>query len=423
MEAGRGALQKRKNATRTRHGLDALNFFVADVQTGFGPFVAVYLTAHKWTQIDIGLVFTAGALVGLFFQVPGGALIDAVKSIRLVAALAITAIALSAAAVAAWPSFPVVLASRLVQASASCVLGPAIVAMSLGVVRRADAPRRLGRNASFASAGTALAAGGMGICGYFWSTTAVFYLSAALAVPALIAITRIDDREIDTKRAHGADVDETTTVGTAGAPRAIWGNWPLMIFALCIVLFQMTNAGILPLVGSIVTLRANHSATILIAVALVVPQLIVTVLSPTVGRTAQRWGRRPLLLIAFAALPIRAVLSAFVTDPQVLVGVQLLDGVSAAVLGVLIPLVIADVTRATGRFNLAQGVVGCAVGLGAAASTTLIGYVADHYGSSNAFLAIAVLGSIGLMVVLLACPETSNLVRPSGPMHRGITRS
>ena len=421
MEAGRGALQKRKNATRTRHGLDALNFFVADVQTGFGPFVAVYLTAHKWTQIDIGLVFTAGALVGLFFQVPGGALIDAVKSIRLVAALAITAIALSAAAVAAWPTFPVVLASRLVQASASCVLGPAIVAMSLGVVRRTDAPRRLGRNASFASAGTALAAGGMGICGYFWSTTAVFYLSAVLAIPALIAITRIDDREIDTKRAHGADTDETT-LGAPPAPPAIWRNWPLLVFALCMVLFQMANAGILPLVGSIVTLRANHSATILIAVALVVPQLIVAALSPAVGRTAQSWGRRPLLLIAFVALPIRAVLSAFVTDPRVLVGVQLLDGISAAVLGVLIPLVIADVTRATGRFNLAQGVVGCAVGLGAAASTTLIGYVADHYGSSNAFLATAMLGSIGLLVVFLAYPETRNLVRP-GPVRRGITRS
>ena len=408
MDARRGARRSESRAaSRSRHALDALNFFVADVQTGFGPFVAVYLTSQKWTQVDIGLVFTTGSLVGLLFQVPGGALIDAVRSIRLLSAIAVTAIAFSAVAVAATPTFPIVLLSRIVQAGASCVLGPAIVAMSLGLVRRDDAPKRLGRNAAFASAGTAIAAVGMGLCGYFWSTTAVFYLSAALAVPALFALTRIAEAEINTARAHGADDDQVAQTTSSARPRPIWRNRPLLIFAGCIVLFQMANAGMLPLVGSIVTLRTNNSATALIAVAIVVPQFIVTALAPAVGRMTQAWGRRPLLLLAFGALPIRGILSAFIGDPRLLVAVQLIDGISAAGLGVLIPLVIADVTRASGRFNLAQGFVGCAVGLGAAASTTLIGYVADHHGSSNAFLVMAALATVGFLAVLFACPETS----------------
>jgi MFS family permease len=352
---------------RSRRGLDWFVFFVADVQTGFGPFVAVYLTAQKWTQTDIGLILTVGGLIALFGQIPGGAILDAMRSPRLAAAISIVLIGISALILALWPVFPAVLASRVLQAGASCILGPAIAALSLGLVRRSEIGERLGRNGSFASIGTGLAAAGMGACGYYISNQAVFFVTAAFVAPAMIALLQIDRRDIDPDRAHGSTKAQPLTLAAA---KNLLTNRTLAIFALCVMLFHLANAAMLPLVASMLTLQSSESSAALIAVAMVVPQFIVAILSPTVGRKAQQWGRRPVLLIGFSALVIRGVLFAAVTPSEYIVAVQILDGISAATLGVLVPLSIADITRNSGRFNLTQGLVGCAMGIGASISTS-----------------------------------------------------
>ena len=155
-------------------------FFVADVQTGFGPFVAVYLTTQAWTQIDIGFVLSIGGIVALLGQMPGGMIVDAARSERFVAGIALIAITMSALAYALLPIFPVVFAASSLHAAASCVLGPCIVAMSLGLVGYGEIGHRLGRNARFASIGNGVAAAAMGACGYFISNRAVFFVTAAL---------------------------------------------------------------------------------------------------------------------------------------------------------------------------------------------------------------------------------------------------
>jgi len=147
-------------------------------------------------------------------------------------------------------------------------------------------------------------------------------------------------------------------------------------------------------------------ATVMIAACIVGPQLLVAIFSPWVGRKAQAWGRRPLLIVAFAALPIRGLLFATVTNPYLLVAVQLLDGVTAAVFAVMVPLVIADVTRGTGRFNLGQGIVGTTIGIGASVSTTYAGYLSDHFGSPIAFLGLTAAATLGLVAVWALMPET-----------------
>src|SRR5262249_27891813 len=192
-------------ASASARGLDWFTFFLADIQTGFGPFVAIYLTAHQWAQFDIGLVLTAGGLVALAAQMPGGALVDAVRSARLVAGLAVAAICLSALALALWPSFSVVMAARVAHAAASCVLGPVIAALSLALVGHAALGTRLGRNARFASIGNGVAAAAMGACGYLISNQAVFFFTAALAVPAIFALARI--RTGDVERPTGGRPD------------------------------------------------------------------------------------------------------------------------------------------------------------------------------------------------------------------------
>jgi len=389
---------------RSLRGLDWFVFFVADVQTGFGPFVSVFLTTQKWTQVDIGLVLSAAGIVSLIGQMPGGALVDAARSERLVGGIAIAAICISALGYATMPVFPVVLSASILHAAASCVLGPAIAAISLGLVGHAAIGERLGRNARFASVGNGLAAAAMGACGYLLSARAVFVVTVLLLGPALLALRSINAAEIDPERAHGA----------APRPRAkppskladLMRSRPLLIFAGCLLLFHLANAAMLPLMGSVVTMHSARWATVLIAACIVVPQLVVAALSPWIGRRAQIWGRRPLLLIGFAALPIRGLLFASVTNPELLVVVQLLDGVTAAVFSVMVPLVVADLTRGTGHFNLGQGIVGTFIGVGASVSATLAGYISDHFGSPAAFAGLAAIAFAGLAAVWLLMPET-----------------
>jgi len=396
-------------SARSLRGLDWFIFFVADVQTGFGPFVSVYLTAQHWTQVDIGLALSVTSLVALFGQMPGGALVDAAKSERTVAAIAIAVIALSALGFAAAPVFPIVLLAAVLHAAASCVLGPAIVAISLGLVGHAKIGERLGRNARFASIGNGLAAAAMGACGYFLSARAVFFVTALLLVPALLALRTITAHEIDAERAHGGLLKAGGAAMSNRPPTRVTDllrQRPLLILCGCVLLFHMANSAMLPLVGSAVTMRSAQWATILIAACIVVPQIVVAVCSPWVGRQAQRWGRRPLLIAGFAALPVRGILFATVHDPALLVAVQLLDGITASALGVLVPLVVADLTRGTGHFNLGQGIVGTTTGIGASLSTAFAGFVADRFGSASAFFELSAVAIVGLTMVVAFLPET-----------------
>jgi predicted MFS family arabinose efflux permease len=382
-------------------------FFVADVQVGFGPFIAVYLTSQKWPQIDIGVILTVGGLVSLFGQIPGGALLDRLQAPRRVAAVAISIVCLSALLLALWPTYLGVMASRILQAGASCVLGPAIAAMSLGLVQRNRIGDRFGRNAAFASVGAGLAAAAMGACGYYISNQAVFFVTAVLGVPALVALFQIKPSEINVTRSHGGVATNFATFNDAFAFAA--GHKTIFVFATCVFLFHLANASVLPLIAGNLTLRVNEAATALTAAAMVVPQLIVACTSQRVGRLTHRIGRHPLLLAGFGALVIRIALTALVTDPVMIVAVQIFDGVSAAVLGVLVPLTIADLTRNTGRFNLVQGIVGCAMGIGASISTTLGGYLADRFSTYSALLVLDAVAVVGLLAIWLAMPETRDI--------------
>jgi predicted MFS family arabinose efflux permease len=399
---------------RGERGLDWFSFFCANLQTGFGPFVSVYLTTSKWTQTDIGLVLMVGGLVGLFGQIPGGALVDRTRSKALIAGLSVAAIGVAALCVALSAFFPVILFAWVLHAAASCVLSPSIATVSLGLVGYARIGQRLGRNATFASVGSALAAAGMGAVGYYISNQAVFFVTALLAAPAIATLGLI-------RRSKSALPDVRPVRPAAPQRRGVWKtiltNRPLLILALTTALFNLSNAAMLPLVGSVFTMRSAHSPTILIAACIIVPQVMVALLSPSVGKKGQSWGRRPLLLIGFAALPVRGLCLGLVQDPTMFVVVQLLDGISASVLGVIVPLSAADTTRDNGGFAMAQGVVGTAMGLGASFSSTMAGALTDHFGSRLAFFGLTGVGLVALAVAVVFIPETRD------PDETGTRRS
>ena len=393
-------------ATRASlRGLDGLNFFLASVQTGFGPFLSVYLTVHGWTQTDIGLLLSISGVLALLGQFPGGAAVDAAPSVRRLMALAIVCVAASATFIAVQPDFISVLAAQILHVIASCIIGPGIAALSLGLVGYESLGERLGRNARFSSVGAGLAAALMGAIGGWLSTSAVFFVTAFLAGPAIWALSHIHEREIDSREAHGG-VPDPDDERSSVSLRQIVTNKSLLIFGACLMFFHLANSAMLPLVAGMVTMRSSQLAPVLIAACIVVPQIVVALTSPWVGRQAQLRGRRLMFLVGFIGLPIRGALFAFVGDPHVLVVVQILDGISGAVMGVLTPLIVADLTRNTGHFNAALGIIGTATGIGASLSPTFAGYISDHLGTEVAFLSLAAIAVIGLLLSWLLLPET-----------------
>ena len=399
---------------RSLRGLDWLNFFVANFQTGFGPFISVYLTGVGWTQGAIGAALSAGTVAGMVSQVPGGILVDAVRSKRAAAAAAIVAIMASALAIALWPALLPIALAEILHAFASSVLGPAIAALSLALVGHGGLGERLGRNTRYLAIGNAFAAGLMGTFGYYVGERAVFLLTAALGIPALAAIEMIGNEDLARAKTYPA-------AGSASKPENSGWSWQflrdrgLLAYAACASLFQLANAAMLPIAAGMITKRAGSEASLVIAACIVAPQAVTAAISPWAGRAAEGWGRRPILLLGFAALPIRGVLFAGIADPYLMVLIQLLDGLSAAALGVLTPLIVADITRDTGGYTTALGVVGLAIGGGATLSTVAAGFVADHFGGEATFLGLAAIGLCATLLVGTVMPETrSNPVSAAG---------
>lgn len=390
--------------TRSLRGLDWLNFFVADFQTGFGPFIAVYLTGVGWTQGAIGASLSIGTIAGMVSQVPGGALVDAVADKRRAVAGAIGATMLSALLIALWPTLLSIGFAEILHAFAGCVIGPAIAALSLALVHPGEFGERLGRNARYAAVGNAAAAGLMGAFGYYFTDRAVFFLTAAFCLPALAAVATI--RRGDLANRKPRRTPPRVKSRNEGRLWRVLRDRRLLAYFACASLFHLANAAMLPIAAGLVTKRAGSEASALIAACIVGPQIVTALISPWAGRAAEKWGRRPILLLGYSALPIRGALLAGVSDPYLIILVQLFDGLGAAVFGVLTPLVVADIARDSGHYTTCLGVVGLAIGGGATLSTTVAGLVADTLGGTAAFLGLAGVGLCATLLVWALMPET-----------------
>jgi MFS family permease len=400
------------------HALDWLNFFLAATLTGFGPFLAESLTDRGWMPADIGLVLTASGFAGLFVQAPAGELIDRVKSKQALMATGVAALILAALIFGSRTDFLSIFTAAVIQGVAGSGLGPGIAAISLGLVGHAALAERLGRNQRFASIGGLTAAAVMGGVGYLLSSRDILLLTAALGVPVLLMLARLRAGDIHFGRSCGAS-DQDSVPLKRTSRMVLFKDRRLLTFALCLFLFQLANASILPLIGEALALREGRLSSLVVSALIVVPQLVVALLAPWVGRTANSWGRRPLLLVGLSAVPIRSGLFAFTADPTLLVLIQMLDGWTAATLGVLTTLVIADLTKGTGRFNLAQGLVGTFSGVGASLSTSVSGFVVERFGQTSGFLTVTAIALMAIAVLWAFMPETN----ASAPREPGTVLS
>jgi MFS family permease len=385
-------------------GLDWFNLFVANIQTGFGPFIAVYLSGQSWTQTAVGLALSIGTISSMASQVPAGALVDAIPNKTRVAAFSVLVFSASALMFAIHPIPLFVYLAEILHGVSSCTLGPAIAAMSLVLAGRFAMGMRLGRNARYAAVGNGVGAALMGACGQYVSERAVFYLTAGLTLPALLALLPL--RRVARSRADPPPATDAP-IRRAGI-FSVLADRRLLIFCGCALLFTFGNAPMLMLISGTLTARGSNPS-LLIAACIVLPQFIVALASPTIGGIAERRGRRLVLMIGFAMLPLRGLCVAVTANPVLLVALQAFDGIAAACFGIMVPLTVSDVAGRSGHFNLSLGAVGFAIGIGGTLSTPAAGWLADHYGMRIAFFFLSAIGLAALLLVSFAMPET----RPS----------
>ena len=413
-QSRRGDGPASKVPTRT---LDALNFFLADVRDGLGPYLAIYLIAVRgpaqgWNEATVGAILTIAGIVGLISQTPAGSLIDRGKNKPRIVMIAALLVTLSSISLPIVSGFTAVAVTQSIAAVAGAVFAPAISAITLGLVGPKLFAKRVGRNEAFNHAGNAVSAALAGVLAWKFGPVVVFWLMGGLTVASIITASRLKNDDIDNAVARGLDCEPEDGDEACEEPsgwKTLLENKPLMIFAVTAFLFHLANAAMLTSVSQLLARTVGKDqATSLTAACIVAAQLVMVPVAIVVGRNTDRWGTKPLFLVAFAFLAARGALYTVSDNPWWLVGVQAMDGVGAGIFGALFPVVIADLTKGTGRFNVSQGAVASAQGLGAALSATLAGGIIVWAGYTASFLTLATIAALGLGLYVLAMPETKD---------------
>ena len=400
------------HSARTLCGLDWLNFFLADLQTGVGPFLAIYLASYHWNEQQIGIMLTIGGIAGILTQIPAGWLVDHVQSKRALIAGGVLSLAAGTLLIALFPSFWPIMTAQVLIGGTTSVFFPAICAISLGVVGYELFDHRQGRNQTFNSAGNVTAAVVMGMIGYWISNRGSFFFIFCGAIPTVLVLLLIHPNKIDHEMARGSlgGALRSENGGMNEGRRASLGDLlrdrSLAIFLVCALLFHFANAAMLPLLGEMLVKGQGRRSMLLMSACVVTTQLIIGIIASWSGQRARSWGRRPLLLIAFAVLPIRGLLYTLTDNTALLVAIQILDGLAGGIFAVVSVLVISDLTRGTGRFNLTLGVITTAVGIGAALSQSIAGGIVHHFGFHAGFLFLAVVAMVAFAVLYFFMPET-----------------
>jgi predicted MFS family arabinose efflux permease len=399
-------------SSRSLRGLDALSFLMADVRDGLGPFLSVFLKgSQNWPSGQIGIVMAASGIAAALAQVPAGMLVDSARAKRLILAIAALCVAAGCLLISRFPVFSAVLTVQIAIGLASAVIPPCLAALSLGLVGHGRMPSRVSRNEGLNHAGNFVAAVLAGGLGQFVGVMWLFYLVCLFSVGSAVAVLLIRPHEVDHDMARGGETQVDADAGRPAKPMPLgefWRHRTVVVFLIAVVLFHFGNAAMLPLAGQM--LAKTHPGTDVIALSacVIAAQFVMIFVAMAVGHAMRKGiGRKPIFLVAFAVLPVRGLLFTLTSNPYAVVGIQLLDGIAAGIFGVIAIVIASDVTHGTGRFNVAQGAVSLAIGIGAALSQLTGGFVAEHFGFAASFLTLAAVAGVALVFFLVCMPETA----------------
>jgi MFS family permease len=394
---------------RSQYGLDWFNFFLSDVLNGVDSFLTAYLTGIGWGPQRIGFALSASSFTTMLSQIPMGALVDSVRNKKTLIAIGVIIVPITALIFALWPSFWPVVIGEIILGVVEPLFCPAISAISLSLVGQTCLGRRIGRNQAFGAAGNVVSAVAMGLLGYYVSTQSIFFFVAGVSVPTLISLACVRQSEISYERSRSAGKTETgmIVIGFWQLVLQIIRDRRLLIFFSCVILFHFGNASMLPtMVQMLARDRSPGASSAFMSACVVVTQLVSALLAAWVGRLADVWGRKPLLLVGWAAVPLRGFVCVLTRNPILLVAVEILDGIAAAIYAVVIVLVVADLAHGTGRFNLLLGALSVSSGIGYTLSNSINGTIVEHYGFNYGFMALSTFGTAGYILLRIAMPET-----------------
>ena len=396
----------------------ALNFFMADMQAGIGPFLGVFLLAHGWQSGLIGTVMTVGGIAGMLMTTPAGALVDASRRKKLYVIIPGICTVIGSGIVLLSQGFWLVATSQVATAIAGAAIGPAVAGITLGIVRQAGFNRQIGHNQALNHAGNMIGAGLSGLLGWQFGFPAVLALAAVFGILSIVSVLMIPSAAIDDDEARGLDSGKDDGVGVGGITVLLECK-PLLILAAALACFHLGNAAMLPLYGMAVVSTKQGDPAGFVAITIVVAQGVMILASLIAMRLVEKQGFWLVLLISFIALPIRGVIAALVMNKWGVYPVQILDGVGAGLQSVAVPGLVARILDGTGRVNVGQGAVMSMQGLGASLSPAIGGWLAQEIGYSAMFL---VLGSFALGSVALWLGFASTLrpacARRDGSMPR-----
>jgi MFS family permease len=375
----------------------ALNFFMADMQAGIGPFLGVFLLAHGWQSGWIGTVMTIGGVAGMIMTTPTGALIDATKRKRTFVIIPSIFTVAASAIILLSQEFWVVTASQVATAIAGAAIVPAVTGITLGMVRQKGFNRQNGRNQAFNHAGNMVGAGLSGFLGWQFGFGAVFLLAAVFGVFSIISVLLIPEDAIDDRVARGMAGDGNEKDRASGW-KVLVECKPLLILAAALALFHLGNGAMLPLYGLAVVSEQHNNGPGFVAMTIVIAQAVMIVASLVAMRMAEKEGYWLVMLISFIALPIRGVVAASIITGWGVFPVQALDGIGAGLQSVAVPGLVARILNGTGRVNVGQGAVMTVQGIGASLSPAIGGWIAEKLHYPTAFL---ILGSFAIGSILL----------------------
>ncbi len=386
------------------------NFFAGDVVAGIGPYLAIYLlSAYHWKPGAIGLALAVGSITTVIVQTPAGAIIDAVKWKKAILAIAAIAVGFGTTIVILTSDPPwLVYIAQILVGIAAAFLGPAIAAITLGIVGPERFTAQTAANQAWNHAGNVFGAAAGAALALWWVTEGVFWLIVIMSAMMVVSVMMIDGKSIDHDAARGGMIEEPDGEERAAGILTLLADRRLVVFAVTVVMFHFANAAMLPLVGQKLSLGTKTQDGIAFMAACVVSaQFLMVLMAILCGARADKWGRKPLFLFAFSILPIRGILYTLSDEKFFLVAVQSLDGVANGIFGILFLLILADITAGTGRFNAAQGAIATLIGVGASLSNAIAGWIAQAGGYSAAFYFLAAVAILGAAIFALFMPETA----------------
>ncbi len=410
----------RQNRQQSLRALDWLNFFMADVSTGIGPFLAIYLTATRhWSPASVGVVVSSQSIATVLAQGPTGWIVDWSQQKKWLVICGAAAVAAGCYGIVQAPNQRIEIVTQVLIGIAAALFPPSIAAISLGIVGKDKLPRRVGRNESFNHAGNVSFALLAGVVGTWMGQQWIFYLSAIVAIGTMSAAASIRSADVDNAAARAAgNGDDSKTSSHVSSFRDLLHDQCLWVFSASVVLFHFANAAMLPLVGELLSRGNPGKASFYMSACIIAAQFVMIPVAWLTGKLADSWGRKPLFLIEFGVLTLRGILYTLGKGSLYLLAVQSLDGVGAAIFGVLWVIIISDLAKGTGRFNFLQGVIQAALGVGAFLSNFLAGFVVKSYGYNTGFLGLAAIALTGMLFFALLMPETRDYQRSQSQRER-----